>query len=393
MSEADLYRPKYHFTPKKNWMNDPNGLVYVNGKYHLFFQHNPFAITWGHMHWGHAVSTDLLNWEELPIAISEDEDGTIFSGSAVYDENNTAGFGKAIVAIYTANKTQSEDPKQWQGQSIAYSLDDGLTFTKYLGNPVIDRNLEEFRDPKVFWHEDRWVMIVAISIEQKIAIYSSLDLKKWELQSESLFFAENEAKLECPDLFPLELNGKRYWVLILSYFPHGIKNEASTKYIIGNFDGKSFEATSEPTWMDWGPNCYAGVTYNNTPDGKRIFIAWMKPLSGAVHPGTAWTGSMTVPRELSLIEKNGTIQLVQQPICPPSRRLTLGVGETISGSVDISFDGRLLHFEDYSMPVTSVDGKIEIDIWLDSCSIEIIADQGTKSLSATVFPKEGIPII
>jgi sucrose-6-phosphate hydrolase SacC (GH32 family) len=145
--------------------------------------------------------------------------------------------------------------------------------------------------------------------------------------------------------------------------------------------------------MDWGPNCYAGVTYNNTPDGKRIFMAWMKPLSDSVHPGTAWTGSMTVPRELSLTERNGKIHLVQNPICPPTKKLTLSAGETVSGSIEIRFDGNLLHFEDYSMPVAAIDGKLEVAIWLDSCSIEIIADEGSKSLSATVFPKDGMPII
>jgi fructan beta-fructosidase len=248
-SAGDMYqeqfRPQFHFTPAQNWMNDPNGLVYHRGEYHLFYQHNPFGNTWGHMSWGHAVSRDLVHWEHLPVAIAEEGDEAIFSGSAVVDERNTSGFGTRsnppMVAIYT-----SATPGD-QTQSLAYSTDRGRTWTKYAGNPVLDDPDRDFRDPKVFWYEPerKWVMVIAKSLQRKIAIYESKDLKSWEHLSD--FGPANAVGgiWECPDLFPLPVDGKRKqtkWVMLVSLNPGGIAGGSGMQYFVGDFDGTRFEA-------------------------------------------------------------------------------------------------------------------------------------------------------
>ena len=239
------FRPQYHFTPAMNWMNDPNGLVYYKGEYHLFYQHNPFGDTWGHMSWGHAVSRDLVHWEHLPVAIPEEGDEAIFSGSAVVDHRNTSGFGTRrnppMVAIYTS--AYPDD----QVQSLAYSTDRGRTWTKYAGNPVLDDPDRDFRDPKVFWYEpeDEWRMVVAKSLQRRIAIYSSKDLKSWRHLSD--FGPANAVAgiWECPDLFPLAVDGdkrKRKWVMIVSLNPGSIAGGSGTQYFVGDFDGTRFTA-------------------------------------------------------------------------------------------------------------------------------------------------------
>ena len=239
------FRPQYHFTPAMNWMNDPNGLVFYKGEYHLFYQHNPFGDTWGHMSWGHAVSRDLVHWEHLPVAIAEEGDEAIFSGSAVVDHRNTSGFGTRrnppMVAIYTS--AYPDDQKQ----SLAYSTDRGRTWTKYAGNPVLDDSDRDFRDPKVFWYEpeDEWRMVLAKSLQRKIAIYSSKDLKSWRHLSD--FGPANAVAgiWECPDLFPLAVDGdkgKRKWVMIVSLNPGSIAGGSGTQYFVGDFDGRRFTA-------------------------------------------------------------------------------------------------------------------------------------------------------
>ena len=312
------YRPQFHFTPKKNWMNDPNGLIYVNGEYHLFFQYNPEGINWGHMSWGHAVSKDLLHWKELPVAIPEDDNYFIFSGSAVLDSENTAGFGKnAIVAIYTsASKTNPVI----QSQSIAYSLDNGRTFTKYPGNPVIDIGSEEFRDPKVFWDKDRnrWAMVLVKAKEHKVSIYSSNDLKSWAHESDFGPAGNVNGVWECPDLFELPINGKTSWVLIVSFNPGGIYGGSGAQYFLGDFDGKEFTPKGDLekiNWLDYGQDNYASVTYNNTSNNRRILIGWMSnwQYANKLKP-TPWTGAMTIPHELTLNEIDGEIKLVHKPI-------------------------------------------------------------------------------
>lgn len=302
----ETYRPIYHFSPPYGWMNDPNGMVFHNGEYHLYYQFNPYGTKWGNMHWGHAVSKNLRKWEYLPVALSPDAIGTIFSGSAVIDKDNTAGFGKdALIAIYTsAGKSQT--------QSIAYSLDNGRTFTAYDQNPVLaDPNIVDFRDPKVFWHDaaKQWIMSLATS--QTITFYSSKNLKQWEKLSE---FGEGTGAhggvWECPDLFPLTYNGKTKWILFVSINPGGINGGSATQYFIGDFDGKTFtpDTMNYPLWLDYGRDNYAGVTWSNIPasDGRRLFIGWMNNWDYAnLIPTENFRSAMTLPRELKLTH-NGT---------------------------------------------------------------------------------------
>lgn len=307
----EKYRPTYHFSPKYGWMNDPNGMVYHNGEYHLFYQYNPYASVWGNMHWGHAVSKDLKRWEHLPIAIAPDTLGTVFSGSAVIDKDNTAGFGEnTMVAIYTsAGETQT--------QSIAYSSDNGRTFTKYEGNPVLsDPNIIDFRDPKVFWHDatQKWVMSLATS--QTITFYGSKNLKEWEKLSE---FGEgigaHGGVWECPDLFPLVYNGRTKWVLLVNINPGGPNGGSGTQYFIGSFDGKTFKADemSYPMWLDYGRDNYAGVTWSGAPNDRRIFIGWMSNWDYANRvPTVNFRSASTLPRELKLTH-NGKHSVVSNP--------------------------------------------------------------------------------
>ncbi|WP_339323322.1 glycoside hydrolase family 32 protein [Paenibacillus sp. FSL W8-0194] len=324
------HRGAYHFSPRENWMNDPNGMVYFKGKYHLFYQHHPFGTTWGPMHWGHAVSKDLVAWEELPIALEPDEHGMIFSGSAVVDRRNTTGFfgeEPGLVAIFThhAEGTDSQPPVQCQ--SLAYSMDEGRTWTKYEGNPVLRHDsYTDFRDPKVFWHEPsaQWVMIVACG--QTVCLYRSPNLKDWTLSSE---FGEgigsHDGVWECPDLFPLPVEGAKdqsRWVMLVSIGDHpGFAEGSRTQYFIGEFDGERFipDAGSRENvrWLDYGRDNYAGVSWSDIPaeDGRRLFIGWMSNWKYAnLTPTNGWRGAMTIARELRLREYSGGIVLVQQPV-------------------------------------------------------------------------------
>jgi len=317
---AEPYRPSYHFTPKAHWMNDPNGMVYLNGKYHLFFQYNPDSTIWGPMHWAHAISKDMIHWEEQAIALYPDSLGTIFSGSAVIDKDNTAGFGKnAMVAIFTHHNKKIEDQKTGlhQNQSLAYSLDEGKTWTKYAGNPVLPNpGIWDFRDPKVMWHAATGKWIMTLATKDRITFYSSPNLKKWTKESE---FGEklgaHGGVWECPDLFPLELNGKTYWVLLVSINPGGPNGGSATQYFTGDFDGKTFVPNSEKQkWMDYGTDNYAGVTFSNT--GKRkTLIGWMNNWNYAnVVPTTAWRGATTIPRDLTLSKVGNDLYLASNPI-------------------------------------------------------------------------------
>lgn len=301
----ELYRPQTHFTPSKNWMNDPNGMVYVNGQYHLFYQYNPKGNDWGNMSWGHAVSTNLLEWKEQPVALLPDELGDIFSGSAVYDAENTAGFGEgAIVALYTSSG-------KYQQQSLAYSVDNGTTFVKHTGNPIIGNTSEpDFRDPKVFWHNEsrKWIMALAKGHQYAIEFWSSSNLKNWsKLSSFSISKnACNRGQWECPDLLRMSYKGQEKWVLIVSVNPGGPVLGSGTQYFIGHFDGTSFVADERdyPLWVDYGMDNYAGVTWSNVED-RHVFIGWMNNWSyaGSV-PTNPWRSAMTLPRELSLLEWN-----------------------------------------------------------------------------------------
>ena len=308
-TNTDEYRPSYHFTPLYGWMNDPNGMVYKDGEYHLYFQYNPYGSKWGNMHWGHAVSKDLVHWEHLDPAIARDPVGHIFSGSSVVDKKNTAGFGKdAIIAIYTNNSVNHDEV-----QCIAYSNDNGRTFTKYEGNPVLTPfdGLKDFRDPKVFWYEKGkcWYMIV--SADKETRFYKSKNLKKWTYVSAfGKGMGQQPCQYECPDFFQLPVNGdkkKMKWVMTMNINPGCWFGGSATEYFVGDFDGKKFTCpdANEVKWLDWGKDHYATVTFSNTGD-RVLGITWMSNWQYAnLTPFKQNRGANGLPRELKLYEKNG----------------------------------------------------------------------------------------
>ncbi|RIX48736.1 glycoside hydrolase family 32 protein [Paenibacillus nanensis] len=324
----EKYRPQFHFTPPANWMNDPNGMVYYDGEYHLFYQHHPDGTTWGPMHWGHAVSSDLVHWEHLPIALAPDEYGTIFSGSAVVDWNDTTGFfeGKpGLVAIFTHSDHDQELNRPRQRQSLAYSADKGRTWTKYEGNPVLASDtLVDFRDPKVFWHEPsgRWIMILATG--DRVQLYTSPDLKAWTFGSEfGQAEGSHEGVWECPDLIELPVAGTddTKWVMLVSIGDNPDCPEGSrTQYFIGDFDGSTFTNDNAPgtvLWLDHGRDNYAGVTWSNAdgPANGKLFIGWMSNWKYAnLTPTVSWRSAMTLPRVLSLRNGSEGIRVIQHPI-------------------------------------------------------------------------------
>ena len=308
-TNTDYYRPSYHFTPLYGWMNDPNGMVYKDGEYHLYFQYNPYGSKWGNMHWGHAVSKDLVHWEHLDPAIARDPVGHIFSGSSVIDKKNTAGFGKdAIIAIYTNNSVNHDEV-----QCIAYSNDNARTFTKYEGNPVLTPfdGLKDFRDPKVFWYEKGkcWYMIV--SADKEMRLYKSKNLKKWNYVSAfGKGIGQQPCQYECPDFFQLPVNGdkkKMKWVMTMNINPGCWFGGSATEYFVGDFDGKKFTCpdANEVKWLDWGKDHYATVTFSNTGD-RVLGITWMSNWQYAnLTPFKQNRGANGLPRELKLYEKNG----------------------------------------------------------------------------------------
>jgi len=319
----ELYRPQIHFSPKEHWINDPNGMVYYNGTYHLFYQYYPGGTTWGPMHWGHAESRDLLHWKELPIALYPDSLGYIFSGSAVVDKNNTSGLGSKrkspLVAIFTHHDPKGEKAgrNDFQNQSLAYSLDNGKTWTKYQGNPVLKNpGIKDFRDPKVMWYEPekKWVMTLATL--DHITFYSSPDLKNWKQESEfGKELGAHGGVWECPDLFPLKSAQKTYWVLVVNLNPGGPNGGSATQYFVGSFNGHQFKPLDTLTrWVDYGPDEYAGVTWNNT-GSRKIFLGWMSNWNYANQvPSEKWRNAMTIPRELALKKEGNDIYLTSFPI-------------------------------------------------------------------------------
>lgn len=323
---TESYRPQFHFSPEEKWMNDPNGLVYNDGIYHLFYQYYPNDIVWGPMHWGHATSKNMVHWEHKPIALYPDKHGLIFSGSAVLDATNTSGFGTAdnpaLVAIFTYHLMEGERAgrKDFQTQGIAYSLDNGDTWTKYEGNPVIgNEGIKDFRDPKVFWNEETRLWTMLLVAGDHLQIWSSTDLKEWDKMSE---FGKDQGAhggvWECPDMFKLKIEGtnEEKWVLLISINPGAPNGGSGTQYFIGDFDGKKFTSRQkEPRWLDWGTDNYAGVTYNNTPNGDRIFIGWMSNWGYARDtPTEKWRSAMTVPRSLSLQKIGEHLELLNYPL-------------------------------------------------------------------------------
>lgn len=323
----ETYRPLVHFSPAFGWTNDPNGMVYVNGEWHLSLQYNPYGTSHGNMHWGLSVSKDLIHWEDQPAIIAPDELGSIFSGSAVVDHDNTAGFGKdAVIGIYTS-------AGNGQRQSIAWSGDGGYTFTKYPGNPVLsDPDQRDFRDPKVSWIKDQWVM--ALAVGQVIRFYGSKDLKEWYYLSEfGTGYGSHDGVWECPDLMRFDYGGTEKWVLFVSINPGGPNGGSITQYFIGQFDGKNFRADRlpYPLWVDEGVDDYAGVTFSNAPDGRTVFMGWM---SNWVYTGStpthAFRNSMTLPRDLSL-KSNGRHTILAS-VPSPEVYAARGAEKTVDGS-------------------------------------------------------------
>lgn len=364
---SEPHRPQFHFTPVANWMNDPNGMFHLNGEYHLFYQYYPDSTVWGPMHWGHAVSEDLVRWKHLPVALEPDSLGYIFSGSAVVDHRNTSGFSQdstpAVVAAFTHHDPVGEQAgtNDFQVQSLAYSLDKGYTWTKYEGNPVVpnDTGIRDFRDPKIIWHPDSEQWIMTLAVYDRVKFYASPDLKNWKYLSE--FGIEGDTRLwECPDLFPMRVPDSREykWVLIVSIQKEGPNGGTGTSYFVGDFDGTSFQADpQEQQWLDYGADNYAFVTWDNAPAtwGRRLGIGWMSNWQYAQQvPTEKWRSAMTVPRVLELQGEEGAYRLHAIPVPSLSglRGASTVLDSVISGSQTLSgnFD-----------PATS-DLDLEVDL-------------------------------
>ena len=395
-AEEQMYRPHFHFTPKKGWMNDPNGMFFANGYYHLFYQHYPDGNTWGPMHWGHAISKDLIKWEEQPIALYPDKDKYIFSGSAVVDTQNTSGLGTGktapIVAIYTLHDMTKEKAGKIdvEQQDIAFSNDNGFTWQKFEeGNPVVKNpGIRDFRDPKVSWDETHKQWIMALAAQDRIHFYKSSNLKNWEFASE---FGKNIGAhggvWECPDFFEIKVEGtkEKKWILIVNLNPGGPNGGSGVQYFVGDFDGKTFTMNQsfaervkneKAVWADYGKDNYAGVTWNNVPtsDGRRLFIGWMSNWEYAQQvPTTIWRSSTTIPRELKLVKKGNDYNLVSTPV----KEINNYVSKTIkaksktgkgtlnlieNGKVDltqavVSLDLKNLKQEDYAFTLSNANGE------------------------------------
>jgi fructan beta-fructosidase len=319
----EQYRPQVHFSPEAHWMNDPNGMVYYQGTYHLFFQYYPGASTWGPMHWGHATSGDMVHWQQQAVALYPDSLGFIFSGSAVVDSNNTSGLGKngiiPLVAIFTQHDTSRAKAltNTFQNESIAYSLDSGKTWVKYAHNPVLKNpGISDFRDPKVCWYAPGKKWIMTLATKDRVTFYSSPNLKDWAKESETgSNFGAHGGVWECPDLFALDYKGKKVWVLMVSINPGGPNGGSATQYFTGQFNGHGFIPYDTATrWVDYGPDDYAGVTWSNTSK-RKIFLGWMSNWDYAqVVPTTVWRSANTLPRELGLKKTNGAFFITSQPI-------------------------------------------------------------------------------
>lgn len=325
----EQYRPQIHFSPERMWMNDPNGMVYFDGEYHLFYQYHPHSAIWGPMHWGHAVSRDLVSWEHLPVALYPDSLGYVFSGSAVVDRQNTSGFKTGDVPPLVAVFTQHDDAgaqagrDDFQTQGIAYSNDRGRTWTMYESNPVLPNpGLRDFRDPKVNWHEEsgQWVMVIAAG--DRVRFYGSPDLKQWHYLSE---FGEDDGAhggvWECPDLFPLTSDaGDTRWILLVSINPGAPNGGSGTQYFVGEFDGTHFTNLNHAQtslWLDYGRDNYAGVTWSDAPgtEDRPLFLGWMSNWRYAESvPTEPWRSAMTLPRRLTLVETGNGLRVASRPV-------------------------------------------------------------------------------
>ena len=422
---VEKHRPVYHHTPQYGWMNDPNGMFYKDGVWHLCYQFNPYGSQWENMTWGHSTSTDLVHWTANPTAITPDALGTIFSGCCVVDKNNTAGFGNdAVIAFYTSAGAR-------QMQSMAYSTDGGKTFTKYKNNPIITSNVPDFRDPHVFWNAEAgfWNMILAAG--QQMSIYSSKDLKEWKHESDfGAEYGNHGGVWECPDLMKMKVAGtdKEKWMLICNINPGGPFGGSATQYFIGEFDGHKFTCEDEPSetkWMDYGKDHYATITFDNAPEGRHIGIAWMSNWQYANQvPTKQFRSANSIARDFGLFEYNGETYCSVSPakemdavrgqrISSPSEtceivvqlrgdaQLTLrnSKGEKVVITYDaveqtIDFDrrrsGDVSFSEAFPCIVTSPTyGQAKtLRIFVDRCSIEMFEGDGKMSMTNLVFPSE-----
>ena len=428
ISNREQYRPIYHHTPAYGWMNDPNGMFYKDGIWHLYFQHNPFGSQWENMPWGHSTSTDLVHWTFEGDPVQPDVWGAIFSGSAVVDKENTAGFGKdAVVALYTS-------AAESQIQSMAYSTDNGKTFTKYEGNPVITSNVPDFRDPHMFWNEDikKWNMILAAG--QHMEIYTSDNLKEWKLESSfGAEYGNHGGVWECPDLMKMKVKGtdKEKWMLICNINPGGPFGGSATQYFIGDFDGYKFVCDTKPEvtkWMDYGKDHYATVTFDNAPDGRHVAIAWMSNWQYAnLVPTKQYRSCNSIPRDLGLFEYDGDIYCSVLPspemtaarktkkpgkaiteacelIVNPKRDVTIITLSNDKGEeVVMKYDAKAKTFSmdrtnsgkmDFSTDFPAVTeaptfGKIsQLRIFIDKSSIEVFDAEGKMAMTNLVFPNK-----
>lgn len=435
-SRDELYRPQVHYTPAANWINDPNGLVYKDGVWNMYYQYNPSGNDWGNMSWGHATSSDLIHWTEQPVAMIRNQWGDIFSGSAIVDKDNVAGFGSnAIIAFYTGSG-------EHQQQCMAYSTDGGITFTQFEGNPVISNTvLGDFRDPKVFWHPEsqKWIMCIALGWDCGVELWGSNNLKSWTKLStfRSSSARSNIGQWECPDLIRLPYKNGEKWVMIVSNNPGGPVGGSGTEYFVGNFDGTEFVADEldYPLWLDYGSDNYAGVTWSNAPDGRSIMIGWMNNWNycGNV-PCNPWRSAMTLPRELSLVEVNGSpllstkvvkeldtiagqLQSSSNGVCSggsayemivtldPQENTTFTVGNNVGEYLEIqvnpaaakiiakrtsttgvsSFNG-MFSIPSLAAPYNTNASELKLHLYVDASSVEIISEDGTTAITCLVFP-------
>ena len=424
MKNREQYRPVYHHTPAYGWMNDPNGMFYKDGVWNLYFQHNPYGSQWENMTWGHSTSTDLVHWKFQGDPVQPDALGTVFSGSAVVDKENTSGFGKgAVIALYTS-------AGESQTQSMVYSTDNGKTFTKYEGNPVITSNVPDFRDPHMFWNEDikKWNMILAAG--QHMEIYTSDNLKDWKLESSfGETYGNHGGVWECPDLMKMKVRGtdKEKWMLICNINPGGPFGGSATQYFIGDFDGHKFTCESKPEvtkWMDYGKDHYATVTFDNAPEGRRVAIAWMSNWQYANQvPTLQYRSGNSIPRDLGLFEYKGETycSVVPSPemTAARSKKATKSLSEscemvvnlkgnstiTLSNdngekvvmlydakaetfSMDRTKSGKMDFSNDFAATTKAPTyGKIsQLRIFIDKSSIEVFDAEGKMAMTNLVFP-------
>lgn len=423
-TNREQYRPLYHHTPAYGWMNDPNGMFFKDGVWHLYFQHNPYGSQWENMTWGHSTSTDLIHWTFQGDPVQPDAWGSIFSGSSVVDKNNTAGFGEnAIVALYTSAGEN-------QTQSMAYSTDNGKTFTKYDGNPIITSSVPDFRDPHMFWNEDikKWNMILAAG--QQMNIYSSDNLKDWKFESSfGAEYGSHGGVWECPDLMKMKVRGtdKEKWMLVCNINPGGPSGGSATQYFVGDFDGHKFTCESKPEvtkWMDYGKDHYATVTFDNAPNGRHVALAWMSNWQYANQvPTLQYRSANSIPRDLGLFEYKGNTYCSVTPSeeitaarsKKPSKSLseacemvvnlkgdatitlsnskgekvvmtynakdeTFSMDRTLSGKTDFSSDFA-------AITTAPVYGKMnKLRIFIDKSSIEVFDNDGKMAMTNLVFP-------